>query len=328
MVTRPTVAHVPCDNDDSHPPAPRVPRDKHDDYTHDMAAHRRECLRQQPGASLEHVGRFSFDPDVLPGNVENFSGVAQVPIGIAGPLRLNGEHAQGDFYVPMATTEGTLVASYNRGMRVLSECGGIKTTVVEDSMQRAPVFMFDEALEAREFGDWIERHEDEIRVAAEATTRSGKLTYIGQYQVGPLLYLRVNFTTGDAAGQNMTAKATEAACEWMKANYPGDLEYALTGAIDTDKKHSHINMLLTRGKRVVAEAVIQNDVLKRMMGVDTKSVYDYRQVHMVGGFLAGTASNSAHAANGLTAIFIATGQDAANVSESHAAITYTRLLDN
>ena len=215
---------------------------------------------------------------MLPGNVENFSGVAQVPIGVAGPLRMNGEHARGDFYVPLATTEGTLVASYNRGMRVLSECGGVKTTVVEDSMQRAPVFMFDDALQAREFGDWVEQHEDEIRAAAEATTRSGKLTYIGQYQVGPLLYLRVNFTTGDAAGQNMTAKATQAACEWMKANYPGGADYRLTGAIDTDKKHSHINMLLTRGKRVVAEAMIKNDVLERLMGVDTKTVYDYRQV--------------------------------------------------
>jgi hydroxymethylglutaryl-CoA reductase (NADPH) len=190
------------------------------------------------------------------------------------------------------------------------------------------VFIFDDALEAREFGHWVDQHEEEIRAAAEATTRSGKLTYIGRYQVGPMLYLRVNYTTGDAAGQNMTAKATQAACEWIKAHYPGDAEYALTGAIDTDKKHSHINMLLTRGKRVVAEVVIKNDVLQQLMGVDTQTVYDYRQVHMVGGFLAGSASNTAHAANGITAIFIATGQDVANISESHAAITYSRLLEN
>ena len=306
----------------------RIPRDTEDDYTPDMAADRREFLREQTGASLEHVGAFSFDPGVLPGNVENFSGVAQVPLGVAGPLRMNGEHAQGDFFVPLATTEGTLVASYNRGMRLLNECGGVKATVVEDSMQRAPVFIFGDALAAREFGCWVEEHEHEIRAVAEATTSSGKLTYIGRYQVGPLLYLRVNFTTGDAAGQNMTAKATLAACEWMTANYPGGAEYRLTGAIDTDKKHSHINMLLTRGKRVVAEAVIKNDVLERLMGVDTESVYDYRQIHMLGGFLAGTASNSAHAANGLTAIFIATGQDVANIAESQAAITYGRLLDN
>jgi hydroxymethylglutaryl-CoA reductase (NADPH) len=306
----------------------RIPRDMEDDYTPGMAAERREFLRERTGASLDHVGAFSFDPGVLPGNVENFSGVAQVPIGVAGPLRMSGEHAQGEFFVPLATTEGTLVASYNRGMRLLNECGGVKATVVEDSMQRAPVFIFGDALAAREFGCWVEEHEYEIRAVAEATTRSGKLTYIGQYQVGPLLYLRVNFTTGDAAGQNMTAKATLAACEWMTANYPGGAEYRLTGAIDTDKKHSHINMLLTRGKRVVAEAVIKNDVLERLMGVDTESVYDYRQIHMLGGFLAGTASNSAHAANGLTAIFIATGQDVANIAESQAAITYGRLLDN
>ena len=306
----------------------RIPRDTEDDYTPHMAADRREFLREQTGVSLDHVGAFSIDPGVLPGNVENFSGVAQVPIGVAGPLRINGEHAQGDFFVPLATTEGTLVASYNRGMRLLNECGGVKATVVEDSMQRAPVFIFEDALAAREFGSWVKENEGEIRAVAEATTRSGKLTYIGQYQVGPLLYLRVNYTTGDAAGQNMTAKATLAACEWMNANYPGGAEYRLTGAIDTDKKHSHINMLLTRGKRVVAEAVIKNDVLVRLMGVDTESVYDYRQIHMLGGFLAGSASNSAHAANGLTAIFIATGQDVANIAESQAAITYGRLLDN
>ena len=323
-----STARVARHQEDDRRTAPGVPRDKEDDYTPEMAARRREFLRERTGANLEHVGRFSFDPGVLPGNVENFSGVAQVPIGIAGPLRVNGEHAQGDFYVPLATTEGTLVASYSRGMRVLSECGGVTTTVVDDQMQRAPVFKFDDALEARGFGAWVDQHEDQIRAVAEATTRSGRLTYIGQYQVGPLLYLRVNYTTGDAAGQNMTARATDAACEWMKENYPGGAEYELTGAIDTDKKHSHINMLLTRGKRVVAEAVIKNDVLQRLVGVDTRRLYDYRQVHMVGGFLAGSASNSAHAANGLTAIFIATGQDAANVAESHAAITYSRLLEN
>jgi hydroxymethylglutaryl-CoA reductase (NADPH) len=308
--------------------APRIPRDKEDDYTTDVAERRREFLHEQTGVSLEHVGGFSFDPGVLPGNVEHFSGVAQVPIGIAGPVRINGEEARGDFYVPLATTEGTLVASYNRGMRLLSESGGVKTTVVDDQMQRAPAFIFDDALAAREFGDWVDQHEHEIRAVAEETTHSGKLTYIGQYQVGPLRYLRVNYTTGDAAGQNMTGRATLAACEWIKANYPGGAVYVLSGAIDTDKKHSQINMLLTRGKRVVAEAVIKNDVLQRLMGVDTKTMFDYRQIGMVGGFLAGSSYNGAHAANGLTAIFIATGQDVANISESHAGITYARLLDN
>src|SRR3954469_807957 len=119
----------------------KVPRSKEDDYTREMAEARRRFVKDRTGAALEHVGSYSFDPGVLPGNIENFMGVAQVPIGLAGPLRIVGEHARGDFYIPLATSEGTLVASYNRGMRVLGECGGVKTTVVEHAMQRAPVFM-------------------------------------------------------------------------------------------------------------------------------------------------------------------------------------------
>ena len=306
----------------------RVPRDPADDYTPEMAAQRRDFAREQTGADLENVGRFSFDPKVLPGNVENFLGVAQVPIGLAGPLVIDGEHARGEFYVPLATTEGTLVASYNRGMRLLAECGGVRTTVVEDHMQRAPVFIFDNAVDAREFGTWVDENLEGIRAAAEDTTRSGKLSYIGQYQIGPLRYLRVNYTTGDAAGQNMTGKATLAACEWIKANYPGETRYILSGAIDTDKKHSQINMLLTRGKRVVAEAVIKKDVLQRLMGVDTRTLFEYRQIGMAGAFLSGATYNGAHAANALTALFIATGQDVANIAESHSGVTYTQLLDN
>jgi len=307
---------------------PRIPRRKENDHTHEMAATRREFVRQQTGADLSHVAKYSFDPSILPGNIENFAGVAQVPIGIAGPLRINGEHAQGDFYVPLATTEGTLVASYNRGMRLITECGGVKTTVLESFMQRAPVFILGDALQSREFGCWLEENFAAIKAVAEATTRTGKLTHIGQYAVGPLRHLRFNYTTGDAAGQNMTAKATFAACEWIRNNYPGRAKYILSGNMDTDKKHSHLNMLLTRGRRVVSELVVQREVLQRLMGVDTRDLDWSRQIFMSGSFLAGVASNGAHAANALAALFIATGQDVANISESHAGITYTQLLDN
>jgi hydroxymethylglutaryl-CoA reductase (NADPH) len=306
----------------------RIPRDKENDYTHGMAAQRREFVSEQTGANLSHVAQYSFDPAILPGNIEQFAGVAQVPIGVAGPLRINGEHAKGDFYVPLATTEGTLVASYNRGMRLLTECGGVKATVVEQFMQRAPVFILDDAVQAREFGKWVEDNFAAIKAEAETTTRSGKLINIGQYQIGPLRYLRFNYTTGDAAGQNMTGKATFAACEWIKKIYPGELKYMLSGNIDTDKKHSRINMLLTRGKRVVAEAVIRKDLLKQVMGIDTSDLFWARQVQMAGAFMAGSANNGAHAANGLTAMFIATGQDVANIAESHAGITYSQILDN
>lgn len=305
-----------------------IPRDPGNDYTPAMAERRAEFLREKTGTTLNHVRRASFDPAVLPGNIENFIGVAQVPIGLAGPLRINGEHAQGDFYVPLATTEGTLVASYSRGMRVLSECGGVTATVVKRSMQRAPVFMFGTAREARDFGEWLTQRFDGVKQAAEATTRSGRLVEIEQYAIGNLLYLRFNYTTGDAAGQNMTGKATHAACEWIHATHPSQPKYMLSGSIDTDKKHSAINTLRTRGRRVVAEAVIKNDVLQRLMRVDTRTLFKARQISNAGSLLAGSAYNGPHAANGITAMFIATGQDVANVAESHAGITYAQLLDN
>jgi hydroxymethylglutaryl-CoA reductase (NADPH) len=305
----------------------RIPRAKDDDHTEEMAARRRDFVRAQTGCELAHVARYSFEPGTVRGNVENFTGVAQVPIGIAGPLRIEGEHARGEFYVPLATTEGTLVASYNRGMRLLTECGGVKTTVVEDQMQRAPVFILEDAAQARRFGEWIEERMGDIRAAAEATTRVGKLVRIDQYAVGPLRYLRFNYTTGDAAGQNMAGKATFAACEWIRDSFPGGARYMLSGNIDTDKKHSRVNMLQTRGKRVVAEAVLKKELMKEIMGVDTVDLFRSRQISMAGAFMVGSANNGAHAANGLTALFIATGQDVANVSESHAGISYSQLLD-
>jgi hydroxymethylglutaryl-CoA reductase (NADPH) len=305
----------------------RIPRDDLD-FSEEIIAARQRFVREHTGVALDHVTRYSFGPSVLPGNIEHFVGVAQVPIGIAGPLRIRGEHAQGDFLVPLATTEGTLVASDTRGMRLLSECGGVKTTVVDNAMQRAPVFMLADALEARDFGHWVEDHLDEIRAAAESTTHSGHLVGIGQYAVASLRYLRFNYTTGDAAGQNMTGKATLAACEWIRDHHPARPEFLLSGNIDTDKKHSQINMLQTRGKRVVAEIVIPNEVLHGLMGVDSAQLFRMRQISNVGSFMAGAASNGAHAANALAALFIATGQDAANVAESHAGLTYADLLPN
>jgi hydroxymethylglutaryl-CoA reductase (NADPH) len=308
--------------------ANKVPRSREDDYTREMAEARRRFVQEQTGAKLTNVGSFSFDPKLLPGNIENFIGVAQVPIGLAGPLRINGEHAKGDFYIPLATSEGTLVASYNRGMRLLSESGGVRTTVVGQFMQRSPAFFFDDALQAREFGEWIAENFEAIKGAAETTTRSGRLINIRQFAIGPVRNLRFNYTTGDAAGQNMTGKATRAACEWIMKNYPKKARYILSGNMDTDKKHSGANMLLTRGKRVVAECTIKGDLIKSMMHTTAKDLFFTRQISNVGAFLAHSANNGAHAANGLTAMFIATGQDVANVSESHAGVTYSQLLDN
>src|SRR4051794_12164562 len=197
-----------------------VPRDRENDYSREAAEQRREFVEEKADVSLEHVSSYSFDPAILTGNVEQFVGVAQVPIGLAGPLLVNGEHARGEFYVPLATAEGTLVASYNRGMRLLHEAGGVTTTIMADHMQRAPAFVFASAREARGFAGWLDEHFDDIKAAAETTTRSGKLQDIERYSAGRILFTRFNYTTGDAAGQNLTGKATQAACRWIKDNCP------------------------------------------------------------------------------------------------------------
>jgi hydroxymethylglutaryl-CoA reductase (NADPH) len=277
----------------------RIPRDAENDYTREAAETRQAFLAEQTGARLEHVASYSFDPTVLPGNVENFTGVAQVPIGIAGPLLVNGEHARGEFYVPLATAEGTLVASYNRGMRLLHEAGGVTTTVLDDRMQRAPAFLFADAREARRFAHWLDERFDDIRAAAEATTRSGKLQDIDKYSASRILFCRFNYTTGDAAGQNLTGKATQAACEWIKANYDGELEhYFLESNFATDKKSSQVNILRTRGKRVVAEATIPRDLIAELMHTDVDMLWRARLVSNLGGFMSGVNNNGAHSANG------------------------------
>jgi hydroxymethylglutaryl-CoA reductase (NADPH) len=309
---------------------PRVPlpRDPTDDYTREAAEARRAFLAERTGASLEHVGRYSFDPAVTQGNVEHFTGAAQVPIGLAGPLLVNGEEAQGEFYVPLATAEGTLVASYNRGMKLLYEAGGVTTTVLDDRMQRAPAFVFPSAREAAAFGGWLEDHFDEIREAAEATTRSGRLQDIEQYSASRILFTRFNYTTGDAAGQNLTGKATAAACAWIMQNFPGIEHFFLESNFATDKKSSQVNMLHTRGKRVVAEATIPNALFESVMNSSTEVMFRARLVSNLGGFMSGVNNNGAHSANGITAIFIATGQDVANVAESSAAFVHAEVREN
>ena len=207
----------------------------------------------------------------MQGNVEHFTGVAQVPIGVAGPLLVDGEHAQGEFYVPLATAEGTLVASYNRGMKLLREAGGVKTTILDDRMQRAPAFLFESAREARDFGHWLADNFDAIAEAAQATTKSGRLIEIEQYSASRMLYTRFDYTTGDAAGQNLTGKATAAACAWIVANYePGIERFFLESNFATDKKSSQVNMLHTRGKRVVAEATIPDALFQERHALEQR----------------------------------------------------------
>ncbi|WP_449272050.1 hydroxymethylglutaryl-CoA reductase [Hymenobacter humi] len=248
---------------------PHIPRSSEDDYSEASIAARQRFAEEFSGKEFTHLKHYSFDPHMLKGNCEHFTGVAQIPVGLAGPLQVNGEHAQGEFLIPMATTEGTLVASYNRGMQVLNLCGGVKCTVIGDAMQRAPVFVFSDARGARDFGKWVEDTIDQIRPQAESTSSVAKLQYIDTYLSNKFAYLRFNFSTGDAAGQNMVGRATFAACSWILENYRGPKveHFYLESNFATDKKASQINVMRTRGKRVVAEAVVKREVLQQRMRV-------------------------------------------------------------
>jgi len=286
---------------------------------------RQRFVEEFTGTKLNHVAQYSFDAARTRGNIENFTGVAQVPIGFAGPLLINGEHARGEFLIPLATTEGTLVASYNRGMKLLNLSGGVTATISDDKMQRAPVFVFEDARGARDFREWVDEHMVEIRREAEATSSVAKLLYIDIYLSNKFAYLRFNFSTGDAAGQNMVGRATFAACSWILDHHEPIRRFFLESNLATDKKSSQVNLMRTRGKRVTAEAVIPRDLLQQVMRVEPESLHYHAQVANVGAFISGANNNGCHSPNGITAMFIATGQDVANVSEGSAGIIYSEI---
>lgn len=305
----------------------RMPRDEIDDYTPSIIEDRQKFVEQYTGASLEHISKYSVDPQTLNGNIECFTGVAQIPMGFAGPIKVNGEKAQGEFLVPMATTEGTLVASYNRGIKVANLCGGIEATVVDDAMQRAPAFVFEDARGARDFIKWVRQNFQQIKEHAEATSSVAKLIYIDSFLASKFAYCRFNFKTGDAAGQNMVGRATFAACGWILDHYQGIKNFYLESNFATDKKASQINIMRTRGKRVTAEVTLKREVLIQNMRVEPEQLDYHARVAGVGSFLSGVNNTGLHSPNGITAMFIATGQDVANVSESSAGILYTEVTD-
>lgn len=303
----------------------KIPCNKQANYDMDIVRQRQDFVEEYTGVDLHHMKQHSFDPAVTRGNIENFTGVAQIPIGFAGPLKVNGEHAKGEFLIPLCTSEGTLVASYNRGMKIINMCGGITVTVVEDCMQRAPAFVFDSAREARDFVRWFDEHMDEIREQAESCSRVAKLLNVERYMASKFVYLRFNYFTGDAAGQNMVSIGTFTACNWILSQVSTVRHFYMDSNISTDKKASLINTLNTRGKRVVGEVVIPREVMMQHMRVDPETLDHLCRVGNLGAFMAGASNNGLHAANALAALFMATGQDVANIAESSTGMIYTEI---
>lgn len=302
-----------------------IPRDGANDYHPDIVAARQRFIEEASGARLEHTRRFSFDPEGMSGNIESLFGVAQIPIGIAGPLLIHGEFAQGPFYVPMATLEGTLLASYNRGMKVIREAGGVSTTVIGQAMQRAPCFVFHNARAARDFERWLAGHFEDIKAVAQSTTSVGRLDEIEHYCVHNFVYTRFNYSTGDAAGQNMTSRATFVACEWIREQYPSLRHYLLSGNFDTEKRSSAVNLLKNRGKRVTAEITVPRDVIERNLRITPEAMHYGQGITTLASFLTNSSNNAAHPANGLAALYLATGQDMANIGESNQCTVYNRV---
>lgn len=262
-------------------------------------------------------------------NIENFIGTVKMPVGLAGPLRVRGIFAQGDFYVPLATTEAALVASYSRGAMLITEVGGASAMLLNEGVSRSPGFTFNSLAEAGRFVAWLLGGREEIRQVAERTTRFGKLIDIQISFEGNHVYIILIYTTGDAAGQNMATIATEAVMKWILDNTPikprvSYIEANLSG----DKKASTISLQTVRGRKVTAEVKIPSDIVRKRLHTTAEAMTDYARFASLGGVLSGTLGVQGHYANGLAAMFIACGQDAACVAEAAVGITRMEVTDD
>ena len=304
-----------------------VPRLTHQGYARDQVDQRRSWVEDETGAALEHVGSFTVPSEAMRGNVENPVGAAQVPLGVAGPLRVQGEHARGTFYVPLATTEGALVRSYERGMVTLTRAGGAAVRVSRDTNRVCPVFLFPDVASAHELGPFLADHLDEIRAEAEATTRHGRLVALEWTPVGREVIVAFTFSTGDAHGMNMIVKAADRSCRWI-AERSGALRYLVFSGAESEKRASGALFAGGKGKRVVAGAKIPRRTVRAVLQTTPERLADLWRHTVLGHLQAGTLGYNGHVANGLTALFIATGQDVANVANSAVGITCFEVTDD
>lgn len=288
---------------------------------------RRKAVEKFTGALLSQSGNCSFDPILAEKNVENMIGCTQVPLGFIGPLKVNGDHAQGDFLVPMATTEGALLASVNRGASIITASGGAEAIIIKDEMIRAPVFRTSGVRQAKLVADWVCEHFDEVKKAAESTTSHGKLLKVHAFASGRSLFLRFYYDTGDAMGMNMCTIATEAASRLIEEK-AGIKLISVSGNMCVDKKPAAINFIEGRGKMVLADVRIPAELVKDKLHTTPEAMVEtcYRK-NLVGSSMALSCGFNAHAANMLAALYIATGQDAAQVVEGSMVTTSCELCE-
>ncbi|RBI61655.1 hydroxymethylglutaryl-CoA reductase (NADPH) [halophilic archaeon] len=293
-----------------------------DHADHDTAAAaRRRLLESATDADLDAVGDYAFDAEVADPNVENMVGAAQVPLGVAGPVGVRGGEADGEYYLPLATTEGALVASVNRGCSVVQRSGGADARVTDTGMTRAPVFRVAGIAEAEQVVEWVGENGDRLADAAESTTSHGELLDVDPYVVGDSVFLRFVYDTKDAMGMNMATIATGEAASLVEDETPADL-VALSGNLCTDKKPAAINAIEGRGRSVTADVTIPRETVEEYLHTTPEAIAEANtRKNLVGSAKAGSLGFNAQAANVVAAAFLATGQDEAQVVEGANAIT-------
>ncbi|RMH15734.1 MAG: hydroxymethylglutaryl-CoA reductase [Acidobacteria bacterium] len=301
-----------------------VPRFKEQGYGAEQVARRRAWLEERTASRLHHVGRFSIASEAMRGNVENPIGAAQMPLGVAGPLLVRGEHARGTFYVPLATTEGALVRSYERGMVVLTRAGGVETRLYADENRVAPIFFFDDVAAAHDFARTLPEHRERLRAEAESTTGHGKLLRLDAHPVGRQVIVSFRYHTADAQGMNMIVKATDRACRWLVRHSRARRYYVFSGW-NGEKRAAGSLMAGGKGKKVVAGAKLPRALVKGFLRLTPEEVCDLWQHTVIGHLQAAALGYNGHYANGLTALFVATGQDVANVVNAATGITCFEL---
>lgn len=285
---------------------------------------------ERHGIQLDYLAgkKHIDDASIFERNIENYLGLAQIPVGVIGPLRINGLYAHGDFYVPLATTEGALVASYNRGAKIISLSGGARVLCLLERVSRAPGFAFNDLVEATQFIVWVVGQFDKFQEIAKTTTSHGNLDDFKITVDGNQVYINFEYTTGDAAGQNMVTIATEAVCKYIIEQSPIKPRFFfIESNMSGDKKATAISYLFVRGKKVSAEITIPRDIFMKFLHTTPEMMMEYWKMSFVGGVQSGSIGVQGHYANGLAAIFIACGQDAACVSEASMGITRVDVTD-
>ncbi|HEX4956254.1 MAG TPA: hydroxymethylglutaryl-CoA reductase [Thermoanaerobaculia bacterium] len=297
-----------------------VPRLAQQGYEDDQVAARRAWLEARTGVRLPLVGSSAIPAEQMRGNVENPIGAAQVPLGVAGPLLVRGEAVDEVVYVPLATNEGVLVRSYERGMVAITRSGGAQTRVLRDENRVTPVFVCRNVATATELARWLPEQIEELRREAEATTRHGRLLRVETLVSGRHVLVSFAYTTGDAHGMNMIVKASHAACQWIERTGRAERYLILSGACG-EKRPGGALFAGGKGKSVTAGVTLPRRVLKAVLGVTARQMEELWRLTLLGHLHAGTLGYNGQVANGLTALFIACGQDVANVVNCAVAVT-------